>query len=145
MPNTKQSRKGKQKAGDLISAAASVTFGEIWQLDGLADRTKSTRIQRGYINKSEFCDSIGISRQYLSNIELGITQRPEAMPMLKIARALNVSIYWLLTGEGTQTGAELEISPQEAALLHALRSAKPDEHKVVELILKPYLTPHKKT
>lgn len=141
MPHTKQSRIGKQKANELISESASVTHGEIWQLEGLAHRTRQRRTELGFLNQSEFCTATGISRQYLSNIESGKVKRPEAMPMLKIARALDVSIYWLLTGEGPKTGDELAVTPREAALLHAIRAAKPDEHKMIELVLKPYLSP----
>lgn len=140
MPIKKTKAAAKQQPG----SAASVSKDDLQRLKGLAERTKATRTARGYESATEFCIMAGVSKQYLGNIELGRVARPEAMPMIKVARALNVSLDWLLTGEGLPTGDTLKILPKEFDMLRALREASEDDRKVVSIILKPYMqTPGK--
>lgn len=91
-------RRNKKNAQKPISPQASVTHGEIWQLEGLASRLRAARIMAGYLRPSEFAEACGVSRQYLCNLETDKVRRPEALPLMKIARTAGVSMEWLLTG-----------------------------------------------
>ena len=131
---TKQ--KTKRVAGRSID---TVSNEDLQRLKQLSQRIKGARLARGFKSAAACADSAGVTRQYLSNVEKRQSVRPEAMPMLKLARALNVTMDWLLTGEGLPNGSALEILPHEFDLLEALRRAELQDRKTVEHVLRPYL------
>lgn len=127
-------------AGELNGHTTSISREDLDRLEGLALRLRATRKRRGFLIAKEFCDMAGVSKQYLGNIELQRTKRPEALPMVKIARALNVSLEWLLTGEGIPAGEVKDISSTEFDLITGFRSAKPEEKNIIQMILAAYIT-----
>lgn len=62
---------------------------------GIADRVKSAREKAG-LTQEQLGDRLGLSRDFVSKIENGITQRPRNIKELGIA--LNVSPIWLAFG-----------------------------------------------
>lgn len=136
MPAKSPPKRSRKNSTELVSPQSSVTHGEIWQMSGLGDRLRVTRIKSGFENQGEFAQHADVSRQYVSNIETGKVSRPEAMPMLKISKALNVSLVWLLTGEELEPGPKLDITPIEANTIKRLREASPDQQKIIDLVLK---------
>jgi transcriptional regulator with XRE-family HTH domain len=133
-----------EMAGDLISQSlhgmtTSVNEDDLEKLRGLAERTKATRLARGYTSATEFCLHAGVSKQYLGNIEFNRSKRPEAMPIVKIARTLNVTVDWLLTGEGLPAGEVLDLQPSEFDFVRALREMPLHDKTIVEHIMRPFI------
>jgi transcriptional regulator with XRE-family HTH domain len=123
----------------LHGLTTSVSEEDLVKLRGLAERTKATRLARGYTSATEFCLHAGISKQYLGNIELHRSKRPEAMPIVKIARTLNVTVDWLLTGEGLPTGEMLDLQPSEFDFVRAYRQMPLHDKTIVEHIMRPFI------
>jgi transcriptional regulator with XRE-family HTH domain len=121
-------------------ATSSLTEDDLEKLQGLAQRTKATRLLRGFTSATEFALKAGVSKQYLGNIEFNRSKRPEAMPIVKIARTLNVTVDWLLTGEGLPVGDILDLQPSEFDFVRALREMPVHDKAIVEHIMKPYTT-----
>ena len=68
----------------------------------LGKRIEGARIALGYPNAAAFSRKVGIDKQYLWNLEKDKVEKPDPSRMVMLARALNVSIEWLITGEGVQ-------------------------------------------
>jgi len=75
----------------------------------LASRLKEARIARGYRTAKQFSDTHGFKQSTYSTHEKG-TRVPLREIILAYSAALNVSIDWLLTGNGAgPNGKEKEI------------------------------------
>ena len=133
MPKAKKVQRGKG------SPDVSVTAQDLQRIKGLARRTKAARLAAGFTNASQFALYVGVSKQYLRNIEHQKCLSPQAVPIAKIARGLNVTIDWLLTGAGLPGVEALDIQPQEFDLLEAYRAAKQSERATVVMVLNRYL------
>jgi transcriptional regulator with XRE-family HTH domain len=58
------------------------------------------RVASGYPNAASFARKIGFEKQYLWNLETGKVGKPDPIRLVILAKALNVSLEWLITGEG---------------------------------------------
>lgn len=63
----------------------------------IGERIKNLRKQKGY-SLTELADLANVSKSYLSNIERNLNQNPSILFLMKLARPLDVSIDFLLTG-----------------------------------------------
>ena len=64
------------------------------------DGTKIRRLREDLgLNVTQFAERVGIARQYLSYIELGVKKRPSLTTLDAIARELAVPLDDLLTAE----------------------------------------------
>jgi transcriptional regulator with XRE-family HTH domain len=81
----------------------------------LGKRIEETRLALGYQNAAAFARKIGLDKQYLWNLEKDKVEKPDPSRMVILAKTLNVSLEWLITGEdtsptsGTLNKQELEI------------------------------------
>ncbi len=67
----------------------------------LGKRIEGARLALGYSNAAAFSRQIGIDKQYLWNLENDKVEKPDPSRMVSLAKGLNVSIEWLITGEGS--------------------------------------------
>ncbi|HEY8094513.1 MAG TPA: helix-turn-helix transcriptional regulator, partial [Methylobacter sp.] len=67
----------------------------------LGKRIEETRLARGYQNAAAFARKIGLDKQYLWNLEKDKVGKPDPLRVVILAKALNASLEWLITGEGT--------------------------------------------
>ena len=65
----------------------------------MARKLKASRIMAGYDKAYEFAKEMGISRQYLTMLETGRAKNPSRELMMKISKALNISIEELFFSE----------------------------------------------
>jgi transcriptional regulator with XRE-family HTH domain len=66
----------------------------------IGERIVKTRLARGYPNAAAFARKIGFDKQYLWNLETDKVFKPDPVRLVIIAKALHVSLEWLITGEG---------------------------------------------
>jgi transcriptional regulator with XRE-family HTH domain len=66
----------------------------------IGKRIEETRLALSYKNAAAFARKIGLDKQYLWNLETDKVRKPDPLRMLILAKALNVSLEWLITGEG---------------------------------------------
>jgi transcriptional regulator with XRE-family HTH domain len=66
----------------------------------LGERIVQTRLEHGHPNAAAFARSIGFEKQYLWNLETDKVVKPDPLRLVALARALDVSLEWLITGEG---------------------------------------------
>ena len=71
-------------------------------LDGFARRTSQAILQSG-LNQTEFAYQMGISPGFLSDVVRG-NKKPGTEFLYTLHITFGVSINWLLTGQGTQSG-----------------------------------------
>jgi transcriptional regulator with XRE-family HTH domain len=71
----------------------------------LGKRIEETRLACGYQNAAAFARKIGLDKQYLWNLEKDKVEKPDPLRVVILAKALNASLEWLITGEGTPHGA----------------------------------------
>lgn len=65
----------------------------------MGSKIKIARLRVGKIKAYEFAKEVGISKQYLSNLETGKVKNPSRELMLKMSKALNTSIEELFFSE----------------------------------------------
>jgi len=63
----------------------------------IGNRIKKLREQKGY-SLTELAELANVSKSYLSNIERSLNQNPSIHFLMKMAKPLDVSIEYLLTG-----------------------------------------------
>lgn len=105
----------------------------------IGDRIKLLRNELG-ITQKEFGERIGISANYVSELEYGKT-KPSFLVLLAIEYRYGVSMDWLETGKGS--GAikeEGKYTQEEKEIIAALREHK-ELKKFVQLIIKRYKNP----
>jgi transcriptional regulator with XRE-family HTH domain len=66
----------------------------------LGERIVQTRLALGYQNAAAFARKVGLDKQYLWNLETDRVKRPDSLRLVILAKALNVSLEWLITGKG---------------------------------------------
>lgn len=67
----------------------------------MGKRIIGARLAAGYDNAASFARHCGLTKQYLKNLESGLSKAPNPAHLVKISRALNVSMEWLVTGLGS--------------------------------------------
>ncbi len=80
----------------------------------LADRIRSCRYAKG-LGPEELAEIAEISRTALYQIEAGKTETPRAATLLRIARALDVSVEELLGRSGLETPISTDVGPRSVA------------------------------
>lgn len=91
----------------------------------LGDRIAAGREQAG-MTQSQLAKRIGVKISTLKGWENDLSE-PRANRLSMLAGILNVSVMWLLTGEGdgvTSPDEILEISPEVADILSEIRSMR---------------------
>ena len=94
-------------------------YGTVIKMSGLGERIEKARKLEG-LEQNELAEKVGLTQQAISRIESGLTKNPRNLRA--IAKALNVSVNFLLTGEddfiesyridtdkGTETKSILEL------------------------------------
>lgn len=67
------------------------------------------------MTQSELARRAGVTRGTISNVMKGVAKNFTAEVSLKVARALDVDVYWLVLGEGTATNDTIQRGiPEEA-------------------------------
>jgi DNA-binding XRE family transcriptional regulator/predicted GIY-YIG superfamily endonuclease len=66
---------------------------------GIAGRALQTRLERG-MTQDDLANAAGIGRSIISHVESGLRTHLSAEIAVLIARALGVTVEWLITGEG---------------------------------------------
>jgi transcriptional regulator with XRE-family HTH domain len=66
----------------------------------IGKRIEESRLGLGYKNAAAFARKIGLDKQYLWNLEKDKVAKPDPTRMVKLAKGLDVSLEWLITGEG---------------------------------------------
>ena len=80
----------------------------------VAERLAYALAIRG-MTQSELAPRAGVTRGTISNVMKGVAKNFTAEVSLKVARALDVDVYWLVLGEGTATNDTIQRGiPEEA-------------------------------
>lgn len=80
----------------------------------VAERLAYALAIRG-MTQSELARRAGVTRGTISNVMKGVAKNFTAEVSLKVARALDVDVYWLVLGEGTATNDTIQRGiPEEA-------------------------------
>jgi transcriptional regulator with XRE-family HTH domain len=90
-------------------------------------RIKQKREEAGF-NQVRFARLIGISQSTLSDIEKGVTKMPSATVLHQIAKHLNVSPAWIMTGKEGQLET---LAPAEADLVISVRTLTAEQQRAV--------------
>ena len=64
----------------------------------LGGRIEAARKAAGYLNAAEFARKAGVTRQYLANLENGLSEHPYPGPLKRIADAAHVPVDYIITG-----------------------------------------------
>lgn len=100
----------------------------------VAARLTEARKKAGYVTKSHFSDTIGVSQSVYSQHEAAT--RGMSMPSLqKYADALNITVDWLLRGGGAEPASEKRENTYP--------NMNSNEEKVISGILPPKVKPQK--
>lgn len=108
----------------------------------IGDRVKRLRILHGF-TQAKVAKSIGITTPSLSAIENSLTKSPKPENVMKIAGFFNVSMQWLITGQGTKEAASVqsntsdsfETSPEERALILKYRQLQDSQRTATQTML----------
>lgn len=68
--------------------------------DGFGVRVKTCRLLAGLLSQTSLAKKAGVSKEYISYIELGNSKTPSYDSVRKLAVAIGVDPDWLRTGEG---------------------------------------------
>ena len=105
----------------------------------VGDQIRQLRKELG-ITQKEFGERIGISANYVSDLEYGKT-KPSLLVLLAIEYRFGVSIDWLETGKGSKViKKERKYTQEEKEIIAALREHK-ELRKFVQLIITRYENP----
>ncbi len=74
--------------------------------EDIAQRLRASRIRAGYSSAARFAERIGVSDVTYRSHENGLRGLPYETAA-RYARALRISLAWLLTGEGAAEGVDL--------------------------------------
>ena len=96
----------------------------------IGNRLKGARLAAGYPVAADFARLVGETKQYLANIEKDAVTKPDPHKLLNIARALNVSLEWLISGEGLPARTS-EMTPEESEIVSMLRSLSNDKREMI--------------
>lgn len=96
-------------------------------LEGFGVRLATARIAAGYKTRKALSDAIDVDQNTYSPWERG-RSLPSAKELLKLRRALRISLDWLLIGDDThltlETYRRLEAAQEEALEIKAKRDSK---------------------
>lgn len=90
-------------------------------------RIRARRKELG-LNQGELASLVGIAQGTLSDLERGDTRLPSAEVLLRMAKALQVSQAWIVTGREGEITTPTE---SEQALLESFRAMPEDQQKAV--------------
>lgn len=81
-----------------VDSRPAVAFSRKRKFSGIGERARSVRCAMGVTQRAitEIC---GLAQGVLANIEKGRTPDPSGQTVTLLARALDVSVEWLVTGE----------------------------------------------
>lgn len=85
----------------------------------LGDRIREAR-NAAHMTQGQLASRIGVSRSLISQWESGVVQEIGASSLWAAARALRVSLDWMLEGDGKAPAHAAATSPDEVQLLNAL-------------------------
>jgi len=119
----------------------------------IGSRIKYLRISSGK-TQAIVAKNIGITTASLSAIENSLTKSPKPENVLKIADFFNVSIHWLISGNGPKTSGQesknseknsstLSLSPEEMAMLLKFRQLEDNQKKATQTMLDAMAQPGK--
>lgn len=74
-------------------------------VDMIGDRLKQLRIEAG-LNQPEFAAIVGTTKQFVSQLESGKNQKPNAEFLEGWARHFRVNLRWLVSGAGPKDATE---------------------------------------
>lgn len=101
----------------------------------MGERIKGSSLAAGYSIASDFARLAGVSKQYLGNLEKNRVEKPDANQLVKVARAANVTVDWLMTGDGLPSRT-IGLSAEESDHLAMLRSLSDDTRNIVLTMVK---------
>lgn len=102
-------------------------------MNAIGERIKQQR-KRKDLTQPQIKDLTGISSGTLSDIENGKTL-PAALSLIKLSKALECSIDWMLTGENLQQEDPAFLTPLEEELLTGFRELSEDDKEEMISIL----------
>ncbi|WWR15753.1 helix-turn-helix domain-containing protein [Lachnospiraceae bacterium JLR.KK008] len=102
-------------------------------MNAIGERIKQQR-KRKDLTQPQIKELTGISSGTLSDIENGKTL-PAALSLIKLSKALECSIDWMLTGESLQQEDPAFLAPLEEELLTGFRELSEDDKEEMISIL----------
>jgi len=88
----------------------------------IGERLKQARIKAG-MNQSELARLAKLTPSAISQIESGLSKKPDAINLLKIARALGVTPDWLITGKDSPSAGKA-IRPDKSSIAISIVEAR---------------------
>lgn len=115
---------------------------------GIGKRIKESRIARGYTQK-ELAERVQINISTICRYETGLIESPRKVVITEIARKLNVSPSWLITGEtdteyDSQKNSEaVYLRKQEYDLIKKYRKLNDKDRDTVEQVINVFIKANK--
>lgn len=104
----------------------------------IGKRIIGARLACGYDKPAEFARSCKVSKQYLNNLEKDRVKKPDPNELVKIARFADVSVEWIVTGEGVPSRS-LDLSNDESDFISALREMPEEKREMAFRMIKSAL------
>jgi transcriptional regulator with XRE-family HTH domain len=96
----------------------------------MGKRIEGARLAAGFTKASDFAKACGVSKQYLHNLEHGKVEKPDPANLILLAKVLNVSVEWLITGAG-DPARSLGRTENERDLLRCFRMLDPEQQTII--------------
>jgi len=99
----------------------------------ISTRLDMAMVAAGFRDQSDLARVAGISQSTANRILSGRAKQPDALSLFRLARACNVSVEWLVSGEEPEkiSVSLAYISSKEAELLTMYRQCNDDGKKVI--------------
>jgi len=94
--------------GTIIAAACVIVKGVLSMIASRKEIGDRVRQVRGRLTQQEFADKLQLSRSYISDVERGRSY-PSIQFLAALAVTCDISLNWLLTGEGTDRKASYSL------------------------------------
>lgn len=95
----------------------------------IGKRIKTRQIELGYKQK-DIIEKTGLSKAAICNYVNG-TKVPSTEAAIKICKALNISMEWLVKGESTK----VNLLPEEIELIKAYRNSSEEKKEIIRNIM----------
>jgi|SRR5690606_37758368 len=105
--------------------------------DTIIDRIQ-LRLKKLNISMRKASLEAGLSDAFIRNIISGKSESPRGINLTKLARALETTEVWLLSGEGPEeaNAAPLSMSPEDLEFIHLWKKASEEEKQVILALLR---------
>jgi len=105
--------------------------------------------KRAGLSQAQLGAAIGVSKNAISQMELGSSKNPSAENLLPLAEALGVDPKWLISGKGPMYPkpdiiTEASLTPDEAAMLEKYRRMDADKQTAAQTVFDALAQPEQR-